>query len=54
MNPILNRLREPSTMAGLAALATLFGAPTDTVSAVTQAVVGVAGALAVILPEGKK
>lgn len=50
-NKVLARLREPSTMAGLGALALLVGLPPDTVNVVLQAVGGVLGVLAVILPE---
>lgn len=50
---ILKRIREPSTMAGLSALALLFGIPPGTIDAVSQAVVAVLGAAAVLLPEGR-
>lgn len=53
LKTILRRLREPSTMAGLSALAILFGVPPGTVDALTQAAVAVLGAAAVILPEGR-
>ncbi|WAL84953.1 hypothetical protein OYT13_11400 [Pandoraea sp. XJJ-1] len=49
----LQRLREPSTWAGLAALAAMFGVPTGTAQAVAQAGVALAGAAAVLLPEQK-
>lgn len=48
---IVNRFREPSTYAGLAALAAVFGAPAGLMDSVGQVVVGVAGLLAVLLPE---
>lgn len=48
---ILGRLREPSTMAGLSALAMLLGAPPGVPELAVQAVAGVAGLLAVVLPE---
>lgn len=51
MNAILKRLREPSTFAGLAALAVVLGVPIGTADAVAQVVGAVAGLLAVILPE---
>lgn len=51
MNYFLRRLREPSTMAGLGALAMLFGLPAEQVNAVAQAVGAVAGAAAILLPE---
>lgn len=49
-----NRLREPSTWAGLSALAVLFGAPPGTVEVVSQVVGGVAAAAAIVLPEKAK
>ncbi|WP_194286365.1 hypothetical protein [Rhodocyclus gracilis] len=51
MKNVLARLREPSTWAGLAALAALFGAPPEHINAVTQLGVAAAGAAAVFLPE---
>ena len=48
---ILARLREPSTMAGLSALAVLFGAPPGAIDAAVQVAGAVAGAAAVLLPE---
>jgi hypothetical protein len=50
---ILARLREPSTIAGVSALAVLAGLPPGTVDAAAAAVAGVAGLVAVLLPEGK-
>lgn len=50
---LVNRLREPSTMAGLSVLAVLFGAPTGTVDIVVQAVASVAAAAAVFMPDQK-
>lgn len=49
---ILKRLREPSTMAGLAVLATLVGMPPGTADIAVQAVAALAGLAAVMLPEG--
>lgn len=49
---ILARLREPSTMAGIAALALLAGVPPGVPEAAMQGVAAVAGLLAVLLPEG--
>lgn len=49
----LARLREPSTMAGLSALAVLFGVPPGTIDLVVQVAVGVTGLAAVVLPEMK-
>lgn len=51
---VLNRLREPSTWAGLSALAVLFGAPPGTVEAVSQVAGGLAAVAAVVLPEKPK
>ena len=55
LQTIVARLREPSTFAGLAALITLFGAPPDiathALGSADQIVAGVAGLLAVLLPE---
>lgn len=51
---IISRLREPSTLAGLSALAMLFGVSADVAQPVVQAVAGVAAALAVLLPEARK
>ena len=51
MKTILNRLREPSTWAGFAALATLFGVHSTTMGLVQQVVVGVAGLVAIVGPE---
>lgn len=50
---LVNRLREPSTMAGLSVLAVLFGAPAGTVDIVVQAVASVAAAAAVLMPDQK-
>lgn len=47
------RLREPSTMAGLGALAVLFGMPPGTVELAYQVVGGVAGLAAIVIPENK-
>jgi hypothetical protein len=51
---ILNRFKEPSTWAGLAVLAGLFGVPLapEQFQAVAQAGAAVAGGLAVFIPEG--
>lgn len=50
-NKVIKRLREPSTMAGLGALALLAGLPPETVNVFVQAVGAVLAALAVVLPE---
>lgn len=49
---IARRLREPSTLAGLAALAVLTGLPPGTVDLVTQIIGGLAGLAAIAVPEG--
>lgn len=48
-----NRLREPSTMAGLSALAMIFGVAPNTINLATQVAVGAAGLLAIVVPEAK-
>jgi hypothetical protein len=53
MNLLLNRLREPSTWAGFAALGALFGLPAETIGLVGQVVMGVGGLAAVVLAEKK-
>lgn len=45
------RLKEPSTWAGLAGLAVLFGTSVEEASAVAHAVGAVAGLVAVFMPE---
>lgn len=50
---IANRLKEPSTWAGLSIIATLFGVPPGTFDLVAQVVAGVAGLAAIALPENK-
>ncbi|MFM2450115.1 MAG: hypothetical protein RIS44_2565 [Pseudomonadota bacterium] len=51
MRKFLNRLREPSTWAGLSALGLLFGLPPGTVDLAAQVVIGVAGLAGVVMPE---
>lgn len=51
MNTFFARLREPSTWAGIAALATMAGLPVSTIGLVQQTVVGIAGLVAVFTPE---
>lgn len=53
-NIILQRLREPSTWAGLAVLGTVFGLPPGTVEAGGQVVGGLAALAAIILKERGK
>lgn len=50
---IINRLKEPSTLAGLGVLAVMFGVPPGTVDVVVQAGGELLGAAAVLIPEGK-
>lgn len=57
----LNRIKEPSTWAGLASLAVLFGASPDTTAqvvnatgSVAQAITGVAAVMAIFLHEKSK
>ena len=51
---LLQRLREPSTWAGIAALGLLIGLPPGTVEAAGQIIGGVAALGAIFLPEAKK
>lgn len=51
MLAIVKRLKEPSTWAGVSALAMLFGAPPGAVDAIGQIVVALAGAASILLPE---
>lgn len=48
---ILQRIKEPSTWAGIAALGVLFGLPAGTVEALGQVVGGVAALAAIVIPE---
>ncbi len=50
---IIQRLREPSTWAGLSALGLVFGLPPDTIDAIGQLVGGLAAVAAIFLPESK-
>lgn len=52
MKNILNRLKERSTWAGLAALAVLFGVDAVKANMVAEAVTGLLAAAAVVLPDG--
>lgn len=54
MKIILNRLREPSTWAGFAALGALLGIPAETVGLVGQVAMGVGGLAAIVLTERDK
>ncbi len=53
MTLFLNRLREPSTWAGLSALGVLFGLNATEVESITGVVIALSGAAAVFLPEKK-
>jgi hypothetical protein len=54
MNAFFERLKEPSTWAGLSMLGVLFGLPAGTVEAAGQVVGGVAALAAIILRERGK
>lgn len=51
MKKLFNRFKEPSTWAGLAALAVLFGVDPAKANAIAQAAGVVAATAAVLLPE---
>ncbi|WP_314434601.1 hypothetical protein [Massilia timonae] len=53
MKNVLKRLKEPSTWAGIAGLAVLFGVDPIKANVVVEAVAAVAAGLAVLLPELK-
>lgn len=53
MKSVFKRLKEPSTWAGIAGLAVLFGVDPEKANLIVQAIGGVAAALAVIIPEKK-
>lgn len=50
---ILNRIKEPSTWAGLSMLGVVFGLPPGTIEAVGQVAGGIAALVAIFLPEVK-
>lgn len=54
MQTILNRLKEPSTWAGLSVLGVLFGLPPGTVDLVGQIVGGAASLAAIVMAERAK
>lgn len=54
MNAFFERLKEPSTWAGLSVLGVLFGLPPGTVEALGQVVGGVAAIGAIVLRERAK
>lgn len=51
---ILQRLREPSTWAGLSVLGVVFGLPPGSIELVGQIVAGAAGLMAILAPEAGK
>lgn len=51
MTKLMQRLKEPSTYAGLSALAVLVGVPPGTADALMQALGAVAALVAILLPE---
>ncbi len=53
MKSIIDRLKEPSTWAGLSALGIVFGLPPGTIDLVVQVVVGVTGLASIALGEKK-
>lgn len=53
MQAIFNRIKEPSTWAGLGMFAALFGVPATTFGLVQQIAMGAAGLAAVLMPENK-
>jgi hypothetical protein len=52
--PIVNRLKEPSTWAGISIFATMFGVPPGTFDLIHMVIAGVAGLAAMALPESPK
>lgn len=54
MNAFLDRIKQPSTWAGLSVLGVLFGLPPGTIDLVGQVVAGVAGLAAIVLKEQEK
>ncbi len=51
MDYFLNRIREPSTWAGIAALGALFGLPSEIIGMVGQVAMGMGGIAAVLLSD---
>jgi hypothetical protein len=50
---IINRLKEPSTWAGISALGVLIGLPLGTIDAVGQVIGGIAALAAIFMAEKK-
>lgn len=53
LRKLMARMREPSTLAGLAGLAVLGGIPMDTINIYAQAAAAVLSLAAVVVPEEK-
>lgn len=53
-NLFFERIRQPSTWAGIAALGALFGIPAELVGLVGQVAMGAGGIAAIVLSESKK
>lgn len=51
---LINRMREPSSLAGVSTLAILFGVPAGASEAAVQIIAGLAALAAIYLPEGKR
>jgi len=54
LNFILDRLKEPSTYAGLSGIALTFGISTELYTAAAAAIAGLAGLIAVVLADRKQ
>lgn len=54
MNTILDRIKEPSTWAGLSVLGLVFGLPPGTIELIGQVLGGAAGLAAIVLKEKAK
>lgn len=50
---LIDRIREPSTWAGLSVLLVLFGVPVGVPEAIAQVLAGVAAGAAILAPEGQ-
>ena len=53
MKTILQKLREPSTWAGIGMIAAVAGIKPDVMNAIAQAGIAIAGLVAIYLPEGQ-
>lgn len=54
MNAIIERLKEPSTWAGLSVLGVVFGLPPGTIDALGQVIAGAAALAGIVLKERSK